>query len=302
MPVLPLPPPTIVGVPALLPEERGFEWLEDHDGVFVRQHVVAPLAVCAPTNRYMLAPLAADALARLPDELTNTWAYPVREQMEMVPVLHAGEVGDWQDRVCCPLTHGFNMDFSDAAHSPYFSLERASVCEPCCCWPVLFARAQALSVLDRRGSVVARSVEPVAPCRACWTRSYLAVDADGAPLYTLRASDCGSQTGCNFCAPTCFNQSYDVDVFAPDGTFLTSATWVYTGWSCAAASDRSNILIRFPPGSSAAQRAALVASMLLVDVTAMEIKRLHEGSGSAGARRDATAKPTGAPTAGEMER
>jgi len=304
LPPLKLPANVLAGIPALLPDDGGLEWLQEHEGLFMRQHMgLAELAGCEASNRFMIAPFASGV--EIPDEPTNNWAYPIREEMESVPALHAREVGDCLDRVCCPLTRGYRLDFADAVHVPYFTVVRKSACEPCGCWPMLYSRAQQLSVLDRRGELVSRAIEPVAVCRACWTRSYVAVDADGEPLYTLRASDCGSQNGCNFCAPSCANESYDVDVFAPDGAYLTSATWVWPGCACnpGILTDRSNIVIRFPAGATATQRAALVGGVLLIEYTSMELKRLQEGQGGTqGGAMPGKAGPGGAPTSQEMAR
>ena len=298
------PAPAVTGIPGLLPDERGFEWLEEHDGVVLRQTVaLTPLNGCEPTTRLMLAPLAYGA--ELPDELSASWALPVRAAMDAEPVLHAREYGSCTDRVCCPLTRGFVMDFADAHGAPYFTVVRPSAFEPCGCWPLFFTRAQALSILDRKGELVARAIEPVKVCGACWTRSFVTVDTMGEPVYTLKASECGSQAGCNWCAPSCFNESYDVDVYAPDGGLVGAATWVWPGCACGnGVTDRSNIVIRFPRGSTAEHRLALIGGVLLVEYTSMELKRLQEGTGgSAGApRHSVKTAPGGAPANVEMER
>ena len=48
---------------------------------------------------------------------------------------------------------------------------------------------------EARGAKLCRGVddEPVMVCKACWTRTFVVVDAESELLYTLRASDCGSQ-------------------------------------------------------------------------------------------------------------
>lgn len=300
-----LPAKPVVAPPPTLQPDDNLEWLEEVDGLFLRQHVM-PLAALVgtcfePANRFMLAPLAKGAI--IPDELTSAFLYPVRAAMEAMPQpVRAAEEGGCADRVCCPLTRGFAMDFvgpvaKDAAHdaaaaadndaegvrptrtTPFFSVVRESACEPCGCWPVFFTNAQRLAIFDRRGEPIARAIEPIAVCRSCWTRTFIVVGADGQLLYTLRASDCGAQNKCNFCAPTCFNESYDVDVFGPDGEYLVSATWVWPGCACgASASDRSAVIIRFPAETSGASRAALLGGVMLVEYTSMELKRAQEGN------------------------
>ena len=291
----------VTGIPRLMPEDSGLEWLEGTAGLFLRQHTgLIPLTGCEPPNRFMLAPLTNGA--RLPklNELTASFAYPVGKAMESVPALHAREEGDCLDRTCCVLTRGFSLEFADAADNPYFFVDRPSRCEPCGCWPILYSRAQSLSLLDRKGALVSRAIEPVAPCKSCWTRRYVVVDPTGTPIYTIHASDCGSQNGCNFCAPSCFNESYEVDVYAPDGTYVNSSAWVWPGCNCGGVTDRSMVVIRFPDGSDASQRAALLGGMLLIEFTAMEMKRLTDGNGGSGA--PSSGVQPGAPMVSEMER
>ena len=64
-------------------------------------------------NRFMLAPLASGVA--LPEDLTSAFAYTVRTHMDAMPgTVRAQEVGGAMDRVCCPLTRGFSMDFAHA--------------------------------------------------------------------------------------------------------------------------------------------------------------------------------------------
>ena len=133
-------------------------------------------------------------------------------------------------------------------------------------------------------------------------------------LGTLRASDCGSFGGCNFCAPSCFNEAYDVDVFDPEGAYVGSVTWVWPGCACGGDVDRSHIVLRFPKGASAEKRAALVGGVMLIEYTHMELKRMQEGnsaSASGGGNADryqaqskpaSAGPPQGAPDVEQMER
>lgn len=280
-----LPASFVTAAPSKPPKNAvsGIEWLGSIDGVFIRQYVL-PLAALRngfePANRFMMAPLDASADIPMGHDLTSAHIYPTRMAMDGLPTMRAAEASECADRMCCPLTRGFTTVFVDDSRSAHFSFARESTCEPCACWPVFFTRAQRLAVLDRAGSLVARVIEPVAVCRACWTRTFVVVDADDQLLYTLRASDCGSQGGCNFCAPSCFNEAYDVDVFAPDGTYVASATWVWPGCACGGQTDRSNIVLRFPEDSTAEQRAGILGGVMLVEYTAMELKRIQEGNSS----------------------
>ena len=60
------------------------------------------------------------------------------------------------------------------------------------------------------------------------------------------------------------------------------------------------VVIRFPDGSDASQRAALLGGMLLIEFTAMEMKRLTDGNGGSGA--PSSGVQPGAPMVSEMER
>ena len=62
------------------------------------------------------------------------------------------------------------------------------------------------------------------------------------------------------------------------GVGATAAN-VWPGWTCAGITDRSNILIRFPPDATPRQRAALLATMMLVEFSHFEWKKgEHEGN------------------------
>ena len=73
----------------------------------------------------------------------------------------------------------------------------------------------------------------------------------------------------------------DLDVLEPTETRGVGATAanVWPGWTCAGITDRSNILIRFPPDATPRQRAALLATMMLVEFSHFEWKKgEHEGN------------------------
>lgn len=291
--------PVLTGVPRLTEHDRGIQWLEHFDGLFVAQNVES-LDVGlqqVTSNAYTLAPILPDA--EVPQELTTAYAYTLRAAMESVKGLKGHETGTCFHRVCCPLTRAFDMRFVDSDGTLFFSVERPHVLEPCTCWPFLFSRSQYLSLLDREGKIVVNAFEPVGFFKACWTRTFVAMDVDGTPLYTLRASDCGTQNGCNFCAPTCVNESYEVDVFSPEGEYINSSAFVWPGCSCGAA-DRTNLLLRFPQHADATQRAGIFAGLMLVDYTVLEILRLREGNSSSSAPLTKTS--AGAPTVAEMDR
>lgn len=296
-----VPEKVAAGIPKLAKDDRGVDWLVGFGGLFIRQKLELFEAVtsCETANRYTILPIALDT--PIPEDVNSVYTYPLRAALDLdMPALHGREYGSCLQRVCCPLVRGFALDFVDADGTPYFGFDRPFRCEPCGCWPIFFTRSQNLSIRDKEGYLIGAAFEPVSYCSSCWTRTFIVMDAEGQPVYTLRASDCGTYTGCNFCAPSCFNESYDVDIFTPEGVFVGTSTFVWPGCSCAGLTDRSNLVVRFPEGSSATQRAALVGGMMLVDSTVMEVKRLQEGTGNTSSPHFSGSG--GAPTSVEMER
>jgi len=264
-------PTVLAAVPKLTPEDSGVDWLEQYDGLFVTQQ----LDVLQGSIQYSIAPIVRGA--ELPEELSSAYTYPLRAALEEMHVLRAREVSTRCQRTCCPLYREFQMDFKDSNYDGYFSIERPFVFEPCCCWPMAFLRSQNLSITDKGGKIISKAFEPVGCFEACWTRTFVVMDEKARHVYTLKASDCGTQSGCNFCAPSPCNETYDVEVYTPDGSYLNSSSFVYPGCACGMLADRSNLVVRFPAEATAAQRAGLFGGLMLVEYTAMELVRLKEG-------------------------
>ena len=75
---------------------------------------------------------------------------------------------------------------------------------------------------------------------------------------TLSGPASGQSGGCgNVCAPSCFNEAFDIDVYGPDDQYINTSTFVWPGCNCGGLTDLSNFAIQFPPGSTADQRATL---------------------------------------------
>jgi hypothetical protein len=288
--------PTLAPLPALAESDRGSDWMEDYDGLFV----TARLNVLQGTLLTSVA--AINKGAEIPYEVNADWTYPLRATLDDLPVLQAKEVGTCFQKTCCPLTRGWHMDFRDPDSAVYFGMNRPAVLEPLCCWPVVFMRSQHLSMGDKHGKLLARAFEPVGCFQSCWTRTYVVLDQEHNHILTLKASECGTQTGCNFCAPTIFNESYDVEVYSPEGQYLNSSSFVYPGMSCGRINDRSNLLVRFPKGLNGAGRAGLFGGLMLVEYTAMEMIRLRSFSSSATGTSFGKPVPGGAPDSCEMQR
>ena len=69
---------------------------------------------------------------------------------------------------------------------------------------------------------------------------------------TLSGPASGQSGGCgNVCAPSCFNEAFDIDVYGPDDQYINTSTFVWPGCNCGGLTDLSNFAIQFPPGSTA---------------------------------------------------
>lgn len=97
---------------------------------------------------------------------------------------------------------------------------------------------------------------------------------ENSEYYRVRTSECGTSNGHNVCAPSCFNASYDMDVFdAGERTVVARSANVWPGCNCAGATDRSNIVLRFPRDADPKRRAALVAATMLVEFAHFEWRK-----------------------------
>lgn len=143
---------------------------------------------------------------------------------------------------------------------------------------------------------MSKAFEPVGCCRSCWTRTFVVLDHENQHVFTLKASDCGTQTRCNFMAPSICNETYEIEVYNAQGAYLNSSHFVYPGWSCGMLTDRSNLVVRFPPDATAAQRAGLFGGLMLIEYTTMEVFRLKTCSSTPGGGNG------GGPECSQMER
>ena len=105
---------------------------------------------------------------------------------------------------------------------------------------------------------------------------------DGQPMYSLRASDCNTKHGCNCCAPTCCNESYDIDVYGPDMKYISTSAFVWPGCNCGGLTDLSNFMVVFPPDSTPDQRASLLGAMFLIEFTVNELRRENNRNNNSG--------------------
>lgn len=102
-------------------------------------------------------------------------------------------------------------------------------------------------------------------------------------MYTLKVNDCCSASaGSNCLAPSICNESLTVDVYGPDGSPVTPSTFVWPGCNCGGLTDLSNMVIAFPEGTTADQRSALLAGMMLIEFTVMETRRQNNKNNNGG--------------------
>lgn len=280
---VPMPVPAVPSNPL-----GGTEWLSNLPGLFIRQRleVLEALSGCETKNKYEIVALAEPP----PQTVGSDYTRGLRAQAGMRPLLKAKEESECFERICCPLFRGFNMNFTDGQGTSYFSLDRPFVCEPFGCWPCFSTVEQNLS-LSSGGRVLFKAREPVYKCDwsccvcsdAGCTRNFVVEDTSGKQVYELHAAECGTHSGgSNCCAPTCFNESYDVDVFGPDGEFQNSSSFVWPGCNCGGLTDRSNIVANFASSATPDERAALVAGLMLVEYTVMEKRRQQDNNGGGG--------------------
>ena len=137
---------------------------------------------------------------------------------------------------------------------------------------------------DKDGALLATAHEPAYGCGCTCERSFFVEDPSGAQVYRLAADDCSARSGgcSNFCAPSCCNETFDVDVFTPGGEYINTSTFVWPGCNCGGLTERSNLIAAFPEGASTDERAALIAGLMLVEYTVMEKKRQQDGGGGGG--------------------
>jgi len=261
---------------------RGCEWLSGYQGLFLRQHIelLEVIGGCETKNRYQITPISTP----LPASLNSGWAQEFREAAAYSPLLTAKEESDCCERVCCPMFRGFTMDFKDVQGISYFRVERPFVCDPCYCQPCCSLYTQNLRIVDANGHLLGSATEVDHACGSeCCARSFVASDANGKPIYKLRASDCGTHDHHNCCAPSCLNEEYAVDVFeAGTGEWVGQSSWVWPGCNCGGLTDRSNMATRFPAGSSDESRATLLAGLMLVEYAVHEYKQAQQKNNGGG--------------------
>jgi hypothetical protein len=277
----------------------GLGFLQDIDGLFIQERVefLEAFTGCDTKNVYHITPIQRGALPDPTGQMPPEWIERFTRQANFYPLLKAKEESECAERVCCPLFRSFEMDFKDGTGAVFFSLKRPYKCTvhtPC-----FMCAPQELKLHDAHGAVASTAREEFR-FGWCCARSFVAAGGDtntsgydDVPIktssskydsedyYRVRTSECGTSSGNNCCAPSCFNASYDIDVFDErERNVVARAANVWPGCNCAGATDRSNIILRFPRDADPKRRAALVAATMLVEFAHFEWRKGdNEGGG-----------------------
>ena len=192
----------------------GLGFLSGIDGLFIQERVelFEAFTGCDTNNVYHLTPIPAGALPRPGPPRVD----PILPRAGG-PSTHAqGSRGvRVRERVCCPLYRSFRMDFRDGTGATFFTVHRPFRCTlhaPC-----FLCNPQELTLVDAMHRPAATAKEEFRPCWFCARSFVAAADESGVENYRMRTSECGTSVGNNVCAPSCCNESYDVDVFDPQG-------------------------------------------------------------------------------------
>ena len=263
---------------AQAPPDAGLGFLGSIDGLYIQQRVeiLEALTACETKNRYHITPIPAGAI---PDPargtLPESWLQHFRAQNEFAPLLKAKEESECCQRQCCTPIRKFDMAFGWRGADVLQYPSAVQVLHPV---PLLPGLPQELTLYDAAGVPAARAEEEFKCCWLC-TRQFTAetFDAPGAPanvLFHVRVGELYSSRGNNCFAPSCCNRDYDMDVMdASESVVVGHVANVFPGCNCGGITERSNLVLRFPPNATPKQRAALVASTFLVEFAHFEMRR-----------------------------
>lgn len=257
---------------------KGLGFMAGMDGLFIQQklEIFEAITGCDTKNRYHITPVPLG----MPDPVPKEWIQNFKATAAAQPMLKAKEDSACMERICCPQFRSFQMPFMDGAGSVFFTLNRPfhfTIGTPCC-----MLCPQEIDLVDSTGAKAAHAVEEFKCCWLC-TRSFVAEDEMGNAQYKVRVPECQSSRGCNVFAPSCCNESYDMDVYDPTETKVVAVmSSVFPGCNCGGLTERSNIILRFPSDSTPKQRASLVAAMMLIEFAHFEWKRNDNNGGGGG--------------------
>lgn len=267
---LPMPPGAAMAPPSAQVMSSSVDFLGTMDGIFMKQQieVLEALTGCETKNRYHLTPVPQGT----PDPTPKEWLNNFKQNAQYQPFMSAKEESECFERICCSPFRGFNLPFVDTYGRAFLTVQRPFKCDCCYIPPCYTCTQQEVKVTDAQGMTLAIARERSYCCTSCCTRSFDAMDATGNLIYTIQASECSSSRGCNVFAPSCCNESYDVDVLDAQGKLISTSSWVFPGCNCAGLTEVTNSVLRFPKNATPQQRAALLGGMLLVEYAVIEFR------------------------------
>jgi len=278
-------PPVVTGVPVTQVMDRGIEWTSGISGLYVRQKL-EPLELLTgleTKNKYNIVQIPVNH--QLPAKPDSDSMAPFRTMADSHALLKAREQSECMERMCCPLFRGFEMTFTDAAGTNFFTVKRPFKCDPCYGPPICSCTTQELSIFDKSGGMVAKAEEKGGCCSSCCTRTFVLTDESGKEMYTMEASECCTSTGGNnCCAPSCFNSAYEI-VLLENGTPVSGGSqwFVWPGCNCGGLTELTNMMIKFPEDAPPEKRAGILAGMMLIEYAVQEKKRQDNKNNNGGA-------------------
>jgi len=266
------------GQQQMMDPTKGLGFMGGMDGLFIQQklEIFEAITGCDTKNRYHITPIPLG----MPDPPPKEWIKQFKETAAQAPLLKAKEDSACLERICLPHIRSFTMPFQDGAGSTFFTLERPFHCTmmtPCC-----ILCPQEMKLNDASGAQAAHAIEEFRCCW-CFTRAFSANDEAGNAMYKVHVPECSSSRGCNICAPSCFNESYDMDVYdATESKVVSVMSSVWPGCNCGGLTERSNLVLRFPADANPKQRASLVAALMLIEFAHFEWRRQENNGGGGG--------------------
>uniref|UniRef100_A0A7S3AS35 Phospholipid scramblase n=1 Tax=Haptolina ericina TaxID=156174 RepID=A0A7S3AS35_9EUKA len=263
------------------------DFLSTIDGVFVRQQLelLELISGCETKNRYNIVGIPQGTQFPPPGMMNSTFTKGLRDQAGSMPLLKAKEESECFERICCPLFRGLQLPMKDGNGNVFLNIDRPCVCDPCYAPPSCACFGQEMTLKNGAGVPISKvKMQPGCYAAGCCATYFHVKTPEGAPMYSLRASDCNTHAGScgNCCAPTCCNESYDIDIYGPDMKYITTSAFVFPGCNCGGLTDLSNFTVQFPAEATADERASLLGAMFLIEFTVNEFRRQNNNNNNGG--------------------
>ena len=222
-------------------------------------------------NQYKIIPIGQD----MPDPIPEKWLKEFTKGNQEALFKGKEDSGCFM-RNLCPGYRSFTLPFYDGHGQKFFSIIRPfrmTLGLPYLC----VMNPQEAELLDAHDETYARVVEDTPTCCG---RRFNATDERGRLIYKVSYNCLSADNGKNNClAPSCFNQVLNIDIRDPaSNNHIGVMASLWPGCTCAGLTDRSHFVLRFAPKSHPKQRAALVASMILIEFAVFELLRSQEQS------------------------